>query len=99
MIVTVVTFPLPAGMTEADARDLYAAGADRYRTVKGLVSKHYLFQPGTGGGVYLWETRADADALFTADWRRALADKYGAEPQVQYFVSPLSVINARADTA
>ena len=46
--------------------------------MKGLVRKYYLFdgESRIGGGVYLWKSRADAEAVYTAAmaglYRRAL---------------------------
>lgn len=44
-----------------------------------------------GGGVYLWETREAAEALYDDAWRERLAQRYGRPPQVEYFESPVTV--------
>ena len=57
--------------------------------------KNYLLsEDGTrAGGVYLWETRADAERVYNADWRKMVEAKYGAPPSVEYFESPVMVDN------
>ena len=47
----------------------------------------------TAGGVYLWRSRADAERLYTDEWRLFIRDKYGCDPKLRYFVSPVIVDN------
>ncbi len=61
----------------------------------GLLRKYYLFEPdtGVGGGCYLFQTRIAAEAVFNEDWRALIKDKYGAEPTIKYFETPVVVDN------
>ncbi len=94
MITAIVRFSLPEGTTLDDARTMFKGSAPNYRSVAGLVRKYYLFDPaGTAGGVYLWESRAAADRLYTDEWRQMISDKFGAPPEVSYFESPVIVDN------
>lgn len=96
MITAIVQFKVPGGTTLEMAKSLFESTAPRYRGMAGLVRKYYLFDPATAmaGGCYLFESRADADALFNDDWRALIADKYGAEPQIAWFETPVVVDNA-----
>ncbi len=94
MITAIVSFPLPAGLTRDETAALYAITAPRYAAIPGLIRKQYLFADGRGGGVYLWESRAAAEAAYGPAWRQLAIDKYGAEPSVQYFDTPVIVDNA-----
>jgi heme-degrading monooxygenase HmoA len=97
MIVVQVLFPqAPVSPEEATAQA--ERSAPNFRNRPGLLSKHYLREPetGLGGGVYVWESRAQAEAYFTAEWRARMAATVGAEPQVRYFEVPLVVDNTRA---
>jgi hypothetical protein len=94
MITAIVRFKLKPGTTLQDAAELFKGSAPKYRNLPGLVRKYYLFGEGTGGGVYLWKSRADAERVYTADWRKMIADRYGAEPDIQFFESPVIVDNA-----
>jgi hypothetical protein len=95
MITAIVTFRLPNRLTVAEASTIFQATAPRYQAQPGLVRKYYvLAEDGmTAGGVYLWQSRQDADALYTDAWRAFVTDKYGAPPQVVYLESPVIVDN------
>lgn len=95
MVTAVVQFKLPAPLTREKARDLYSATAPKYQTVDGLIRKYYLLSEDgrTGGGVYLWQSRAHAENLFTPEWRQFIKGRYGAEPQISFFESPVLVDN------
>lgn len=95
MIVAIVNFQLPADVTAEQARKLYADSAPKYRAMKGLVRKYYLWdgEKRIGGGVYLWESRAAADAVYTADWKAYIKQRYGKDPVITYFDSPVIVDN------
>ena len=95
MITAVVQFKLSDGTSLEDATAIFQSTAPRYRGMTGLMRKYYLFDPATrtGGGCYLFETRAAAEAVFNNAWRALIKDKYGAEPDIQYFESPVVVDN------
>ena len=75
------------------------SSAPKYRDVKGLVRKYYLFdgENRTGGGIYLWKTRADAEAVYTPQWKAYIAERYGAPPEIRYFETPVVVDNESAE--
>jgi Putative mono-oxygenase ydhR len=93
MIVAVVRFSLPTPMTVDEAAAVFEASAPSYQNIPGLHRKHYLLAEDghTAGGVYLWESRADADALYDDAWRAKLTARYGAPPSVELFHSPVTV--------
>jgi hypothetical protein len=95
MITAVVRFKLPQPVTQDKAQEIFSGTAPKYRDVEGLVRKYYLLSEdgGTAGGVYLWRSRDHAERLYTDDWKRFIAEKYGAEPSIEYFVSPVIVDN------
>ena len=61
----------------------------------GLIRKYFLLSEdsSTVGGVYLWKSQEKAEQLYSAEWRQAITDKYGTEPSVTYFASPVIVDN------
>ncbi len=93
MIVAVVRFSLPAPMTVAEATATFEASAPGYQNIPGLRRKHYLLSDDgrTAGGVYLWETREQAEALYDERWQARVAARYGAPPSVELFESPVTV--------
>ena len=93
MIVAVVNFALPAPLTTDEARAMFEASAPNYQNVDGLRRKHFLLAEDgrSAGGVYLWESREQAEALYDNTWRARLAARYGSEPTVTYYESPVTV--------
>lgn len=95
MITAIVSFQLPAPLTLEDARKVFLSTAPKYRGMPGLIRKYYLLSEdgGSVGGVYLWDSREEADALYTDEWRAFIREKYGAEPSVTYLATPVVVDN------
>jgi deazaflavin-dependent oxidoreductase (nitroreductase family) len=93
MIIAVVRFQLSTPLTLAEATKAFAGSAAAYQVVPGLRHKHFLISDdGTAaGGVYEWDSRGAAQAMYTDEWRARIAAKYGAEPVVEYFTSPVQV--------
>jgi len=104
MITAIVNFKLPAGTIADEATKLLKESAPKYREMPGLIRKYFLLgEDGTGGGVYLWESREAAEALYTVSWRNMIAERYGATPSIRYFETPVIVDNTvgeiKADAA
>src|SRR5437763_16384407 len=93
MITAVVRFKLPADVTLAAATELFKGSAPKYQNLPGLVRKYYLYGEGTGGRVYLWKSRADAEKVYTADWRHMITDRYGAETKMTLFSTAKKINN------
>ncbi len=95
MITALVQFKLPQPVTPDQARDMFSSTAPKYREIQGLIRKYYVLSEdgGTGGGVYLWRSREDAEKLYTADWKNFILEKYGTEPSIAYFETPVIVDN------
>ena len=95
MITAIATFRLPRRLTVDEARAIFQSTAPRYQSQPGLLRKYYVLSDDgmTAGGVYLWQSRQDADALYDDAWRAFVTEKYGAPPQVTYMDSPVIVDN------
>jgi hypothetical protein len=95
MITVITTYPLPEPMTHEQAQRNFLSTAPRYQSVTGLVRKYYyLSQDGkTIGGVYLWNSRTEAEAMFNDEWRTFMRNKYNSDPSVVYFDCPVVVDN------
>lgn len=93
MIVAIVRFPVTGGLSPESAREAFLKSAPSYQGLPGLHRKYYLRdQDGSGGGgVYLWETREAAEAVYTDEWKQRLTERFGAEPQVEYLDCPVIV--------
>jgi hypothetical protein len=91
MIIAVVTFRLPKPLTVAEATAIFQSTAPKYQGLAGLVRKNYLLsEDGTrAGGAYLWETRADAERVYNADWKKKRSRRNMAHRR------PLNISNRR----
>ncbi len=96
MITVFVQFILPEAIDTNTAKKLFVKGIGDYVELPGLIRKYYLNDPENGfaGGCYLFESRADADALFDSAWHEMVTAKYGTAPVVKYFDSPVIVDNS-----
>ena len=95
MIVTIVTFQLPKPSTLAEITKTFQATAPKYQGIPGLLRKNYwLSEDGQrAGGIYVWASRADADRVYTADWKKLVEDRYGTPPFIEYLHAPVMVDN------
>jgi len=100
MITAIVNFKLPADIDAKKAAELFKGSAPKYRGMKGLVRKYYLFDETQriGGGVYLWKSKADAEAVYTPQWKAYIAERYGAPPDIRYFETSVVVDNESEKT-
>lgn len=95
MITTITTFLLPKTITLEEARTIFLSTAPKYQDVAGLIRKVYIYSEddNTVGGIYLWNSRADAEAMYTESWKAFVREKYGTDPSVTYLESPVVVDN------
>jgi hypothetical protein len=95
MIVTIVTFQLKQPASLAEITRTFQATAQKYQGLQGLLRKNYwMSEDGRrAGGIYVWASREDADRVYTADWKKFVADKYGSPPAIEYLHSPVMVDN------
>ena len=95
MITVITTFQLSKPITREEARNIFLSTAPKYQGVAGLFRKCYvLSQDGNAaGGIYLRNSRAEAEAMYTESWRVFVRERYGADPSVTYFDSPVVVDN------
>lgn len=95
MITAVVTARMPVGMTRADYVEHAKRIAERFQSIPGLVRKQFLInaEAGLGGGVYLWESRAAAEACYQGVWRDNFRNAFGVDPDITYFETPVIVDN------
>jgi hypothetical protein len=100
MITAIVRFKLPAHFDAAKTAEVFEASAPRYRELKGLVRKYYLYdaQARTGGGCYLWESREAAERVYNAEWRKMITERYGSPPEISFFETPVIVDNVIGET-
>ncbi|HSQ62340.1 MAG TPA: hypothetical protein VLM85_03975 [Polyangiaceae bacterium] len=96
MILAIVTYNLPRRATLEEARSVASARAPTYLNVPGLLRKNFcLSEDGKrAGGVYVWDSKARAEAFYTPEWRQLVTGLYGAAPEIVYMHSPVMVDNS-----
>src|SRR5471030_721433 len=95
MTIVLTRFALPARLTNDAAKEIFLSTAPLYRGRPGLLRKHYLLSEDglTAGAVYVWESRAEAEKLYTSEWRQFVTEKYGSEPSVVFFDNLVTIDN------
>lgn len=95
MITAITAFKLPKPIAREEARRIFLSTAPNYQGVQGLFGKTYVFSEdgATVGGIYFWNSKPEAEAMYTEAWRSSVREKYGTEPTVTYFESPVVVDN------
>ena len=91
MTVVFVTFRFPVESFDPERYNQIAY--DRriaYEGLPGLILKIYWNAPdrAEAGAVYLWNTRQQAEAVYTEEWCRRAGQAFGVEPEVWYADSP-----------
>ena len=68
----------------------------RWRDNPDMIRKHMIFdlENGKAGGVYLWNSVADAKRWHDESFRARVKSLFGSEPSYQYFETPVVVDNA-----
>ena len=82
-------------MTVDEARVTFLSTAPKYQTMSGLIRKYYfLSEDGAkAGGIYLWQSRAHAEQVYTSEWKAFVRGKYASEPSLTFLECPLVVDN------
>ena len=95
MITAIVQFQLPAPISLEEAARTFELSAPKYKNLPGLIRKYYLRSEdgARAGGVYLWETRQAAEAVYSGEWRARVKQLYGSEPDIAWFDTPVIVDN------
>jgi hypothetical protein len=95
MTIVLTRFSLGAPLTNSDAEKIFLSTAPLYQGLPGLRRKHYLLSEDglTAGAVYVWESKAEAEKLYTSEWRTFVTEKYGSEPSVLFFDNLVTVDN------
>ena len=94
MIIAIVNFKLPESLSAEDVTSMYEASVPRYQNLPGLIRKHYLLGDGVGGGVYLWNSRKEAEAFYGETWSTTIRERFGYDPTVAYYDSPITIENS-----
>lgn len=99
------TFKVPAGTSKAQLVDTINATAHTYEGIPGLIRKYYGIAPDGASlvgapdgaslvGIYLWDSKAAADAFYTPEWVAMVTKRWAAPPLRQDWETPMVVESA-----
>ena len=99
MIIAHVRFPVPA-TNRAEFEQKLHASIVKYEKLDGLIRKYYIMTEDgkTAGGIYLWETKAKAQAWYTDEWAKNMTAAWGQAPMLEYLDCPIVVDSVRVDS-
>jgi heme-degrading monooxygenase HmoA len=99
MIVVNVRFPTK-GAEKQEFEKKMLATAPKYEKLDGLIRKYYIMtEDGKyAGGIYLWESKAKAQAWYNADWMQYMTAAWGEPPLLEYLDCPIVVDSARVNS-
>jgi hypothetical protein len=88
LVAVLVQVPVPAGLDRASLVSAMAKTVPLYKSVPGLLRKYFIISDdGKFGGVYLWESRAKAEAWYddSSAWKAGVSRRSGERAQIEYF--------------
>jgi len=97
MITAIVQFKVGPGADKDQIFENMKKVAPKFEGMPNLIRKNFLFDGdnGVGGGVYTWESREAAEAVYAegGPWRQSIRDIYGVDPDITYFETQVIVDN------
>lgn len=91
--------PRPAGVPDLAIDEGFRNSLPRYQDIKGLERKYFTRTTSHFGGVYLWDSRDNAEGFYNEDWTKRIQSTYGASPRLTYFDVPLSTPGGSPESA
>ena len=87
MITAIVLYDLPPAIGLEECRAHFNRIAPDFLPVPGFLRKQFICSADgrVAGGVYNWETRADAERFYSGEWLDGIRARYGGEPRITYF--------------
>ncbi|MEX5599366.1 hypothetical protein [Pseudophaeobacter sp. C1-32P7] len=94
MIIAIVRIPLEGPKRDADLVVRQSVEATKiFHDVKGLRRKYFLNSDAGGGGIYEFDTRADAEAWFNEGWADWMEGRFGVRPTLEIYDNPVVLDN------
>jgi hypothetical protein len=93
-VATIVVIKTPPGVTRPMLDAGFKQAVPIYEKIPGLLRKYFIVNGDSFGGMYLWKSRAAAEAWYSDAWRAKAKATYGSEPQLTYFDAPVQIDNS-----
>ncbi len=89
-VAVTVNIPVPAQLPRAQLLAAFDASQPEFRAMPGLIRKYYsIGDDNRAGGLYLWSSRAAAEAHFSAAWQAAVVKRWGSPAALAYYDVPI----------
>ena len=94
MIVARVLFPIK-GLDIDEFNKKMVESVPKYEGLVGLIRKYYVVTEDKkqAGGIYLWESREEAESFYNAEWTRRIAALFGENPMIEFLDCTIVVDN------
>lgn len=87
--VAIVRIPAPWYAPSFVIRSKFVDAVPEYEAIAGLWRKYFtLSEDREFGGIYLWRTRAQAEAFYSEKWRARVRQRYGVDGDLSIFDGP-----------
>ncbi|MEM9004904.1 MAG: YdhR family protein [Cyanobacteria bacterium P01_F01_bin.86] len=95
MIVVSVKFAISQFRNRQALAEDFANISGMFMDIPGLMRKYFVISEAedSAGGIYMWESRAAAEACFTENFRLIIEERYGGPPEITYFDCPVVIDN------
>lgn len=94
LVAVMVVVKTPPAITRAAIDEGFVKAVPTYQKIPGLIRKYFTVNDDGFGGMYLWKNRAAAEAWFTPEFVAKSKARYGTEPQIIYFETPIQLDNS-----
>ncbi len=89
-VAVTVNIPVPPQMTREQLVRLFDASQPQYRALPGLIRKYYsIGDDNRAGGIYLWSSRAAAEAHYNEAWKAGVLKRWGQPAATAYYEVPI----------
>ncbi len=94
-VIAIVQVKAPWYATNGIISGRFTKAIPTYAAVPNLIFKYFTLGPiRTFGGIYLWETQANANAYYNTAWRERVKKTYGQDGEVIFLSAPVTVIKS-----
>ena len=90
-VAVVVAINIPPGLARTQIEGLFKQQSPAFQKLPGLKQKYFTVNANQAGGIYLFASRAAAEAFFTTQWTEQVTKTYGSKPNVTYFDAPVII--------
>lgn len=98
MITAILEYSLAAPAARSTLVEKFKMAESRFRGLAGLQRKYFCYDENSGRGlsVYLWDSKAAAEAVFTEAFIGGFEASFGVRPSIRY-IDTLMIVDNAAD--